>query len=270
MAGAWRTAMDLSIRGDFPGGMDDDLVELSWQKGGIVMNSQTQRRAAASLSEAKNFQKTEANPKYRDPFEGSIREEDERETATWLHYSIEDSLDGDFCPEFYGLPAAEQEGLAKHGAAVAAAEEEDGAVFGDYVFSLPSVPGLKEGEGMRNQAEESSSSKREEAETNGPKGKKRKGVDAGESECLTEEAGDCESVEASRRRRRSASSRRARAAEVHNLAERRRRDRINEKMKALQELIPHCNKSDKASMLDEAIEYLKSLQLQLQFSITGR
>lgn len=92
----------------------------------------------------------------------------------------------------------------------------------------------------------------------------------------------------------------------------RRRDRINEKMKALQELIPRCNKvtffiyiyifylsafsflgfegsysstyviviimilndipsvslskfqSDKASMLDEAIEYLKSLQLQVQ------
>ncbi|KAF2591998.1 hypothetical protein F2Q70_00041949 [Brassica cretica] len=44
----------------------------------------------------------------------------------------------------------------------------------------------------------------------------------------------------------------------------RRRDRINEKMRALQELIPNCNKVDKASMLDEAIEYLKSLQLQVQ------
>lgn len=37
-------------------------------------------------------------------------------------------------------------------------------------------------------------------------------------------------------------------------------------MRALQELIPHCNKTDKASMLDEAIEYLKSLQLQVQVS----
>lgn len=70
-------------------------------------------------------------------------------------------------------------------------------------------------------------------------------------------------------------------------------------MRALQELIPHCNKvvtdtdhchfivhklwkscqsccyvtfreqTDKASMLDEAIEYLKSLQLQLQVSATA-
>ncbi|KAI6684500.1 hypothetical protein NL676_030413 [Syzygium grande] len=63
---------------------------------------------------------------------------------------------------------------------------------------------------------------------------------------------------------RSTSSKRSRAAEVHNLSERRRRDRINEKMRALQELIPNCNKVDKASMLDEAIEYLKTLQLQVQ------
>nr|WIE96145.1 basic helix-loop-helix transcription factor [Loropetalum chinense var. rubrum] len=60
------------------------------------------------------------------------------------------------------------------------------------------------------------------------------------------------------------SSKRSRAAEVHNLSEKRRRSRINEKMKALQNLIPNANKTDKASMLDEAIEYLKQLQLQVQ------
>ncbi|KAK4273358.1 hypothetical protein QN277_021777 [Acacia crassicarpa] len=64
-------------------------------------------------------------------------------------------------------------------------------------------------------------------------------------------------------------SNRSRAAEVHNLFERRRRDRINEKMRALQELIPNCNKVDKASMLDEAIEYLKTLQLQVQIMSMG-
>ncbi|XP_022977206.1 transcription factor SPATULA-like isoform X2 [Cucurbita maxima] len=60
------------------------------------------------------------------------------------------------------------------------------------------------------------------------------------------------------------SSKRSRAAEVHNLSEKRRRSRINEKMKALQNLVPNSNKTDKASMLDDAIEYLKQLQLQLQ------
>ncbi|KFK40384.1 hypothetical protein AALP_AA3G366400 [Arabis alpina] len=64
-------------------------------------------------------------------------------------------------------------------------------------------------------------------------------------------------------------TKRSRAAQVHNLSERKRRDRINERMKALQELIPRCNKSDKASMLDEAIEYMKSLQLQIQMMSMG-
>lgn len=69
--------------------------------------------------------------------------------------------------------------------------------------------------------------------------------------------------------RTKAGSKRSRAAEVHNLSERRRRDRINEKMRALQELIPNCNKVDKASMLDEAIEYLKTLQVQVQMMYMG-
>ncbi|XP_020578722.1 transcription factor SPATULA-like [Phalaenopsis equestris] len=64
--------------------------------------------------------------------------------------------------------------------------------------------------------------------------------------------------------RSGSGSKRSRAAEVHNLSEKRRRSRINEKMRALQNLIPNSNKTDKASMLDEAIEYLKQLQLQVQ------
>lgn len=57
--------------------------------------------------------------------------------------------------------------------------------------------------------------------------------------------------------------------QVHNLSERRRRDKFNKKMRALKELIPNCNKVDNASMLDEAIEYLKTLQLQLQIMSMG-
>ncbi|KAJ0611663.1 putative transcription factor bHLH family [Helianthus annuus] len=40
-------------------------------------------------------------------------------------------------------------------------------------------------------------------------------------------------------------------------------------MKALHKLIPRCNKTDKASMLDEAIEYLKSLQMQVNMMSMG-
>lgn len=99
---------------------------------------------------------------------------------------------------------------------------------------------------------------------------KRKSRDTEDSECHSEDVED-ESVGVKKGAagRGVAGSKRSRAAEVHNLSERRRRDRINEKMCALQELIPNCNKVDKASMLDEAIEYLKTLQLQVQMMSMG-
>ncbi|KAK7392170.1 hypothetical protein VNO78_20600 [Psophocarpus tetragonolobus] len=62
---------------------------------------------------------------------------------------------------------------------------------------------------------------------------------------------------------------RNRNAEVHNLCERKRRDKINKRMRMLKELIPNCIKTDKASMLDDAIAYLKTLKLQLQMMSMG-
>ncbi|CAK7347522.1 unnamed protein product [Dovyalis caffra] len=74
---------------------------------------------------------------------------------------------------------------------------------------------------------------------------KRGGVsvedDLGDFSCDSEKAAEMAEVQANAVRPRS-SSKRSRAAEVHNLSE----------------------KTDKASMLDEAIEYLKQLQLQVQ------
>ncbi|KAJ9171642.1 hypothetical protein P3X46_014980 [Hevea brasiliensis] len=60
-----------------------------------------------------------------------------------------------------------------------------------------------------------------------------------------------------------------RRPEVYNQYEREGRDKIDEKMRALQALIPNCSKMDKASTLDKAIEYLKALQLQLQIMSLG-
>ncbi|KAL6864780.1 hypothetical protein ACP4OV_015931 [Aristida adscensionis] len=89
------------------------------------------------------------------------------------------------------------------------------------------------------------------------------------TECSFSQDEDFDDDAGAARRSAARSTKRTRTAEVHNLSERRRRDRINEKMRALQELIPNCNKIDKASMLEEAIEYLKTLQLQVQMMSMG-
>nr|AKN09602.1 basic helix-loop-helix transcription factor [Salvia miltiorrhiza] len=49
-----------------------------------------------------------------------------------------------------------------------------------------------------------------------------------------------------------------------------RRERIAERMKALQELVPNANRTDKASMLDEIIDYVKFLRLQVKVLSTSR
>lgn len=115
-----------------------------------------------------------------------------------------------------------------------------------------------------------SGSSAERGSSDQPLNLKRKTRDNEESECRSEDVEE-ESVGIKKTcaARGGTGSKRSRAAEVHNLSERRRRDRINEKMRALQELIPNCNKADKASMLDEAIEYLKTLQLQVQIMSMG-
>ncbi|WZZ39006.1 hypothetical protein YC2023_035265 [Brassica napus] len=59
-------------------------------------------------------------------------------------------------------------------------------------------------------------------------------------------------------------ARRGQATDPHSIAERLRRERIAERMKSLQELVPNTNKTDKASMLDEIIEYVRFLQLQVK------
>lgn len=97
----------------------------------------------------------------------------------------------------------------------------------------------------------------------GVPGKRRKDNDFDDFDCESEEGLEGSEGPVKSGPSRS-TSKRSRAAEVHNLSEKRRRSRINEKMKALQNLIPNSNKTDKASMLDEAIEYLKQLQLQVQ------
>ncbi|KAG2706850.1 hypothetical protein I3843_05G109700 [Carya illinoinensis] len=65
----------------------------------------------------------------------------------------------------------------------------------------------------------------------------------------------------SRKRKRN-----GQATNSHSLAERVRREKISERMKFLQDLVPGCSKvTGKAVMLDEIINYVQSLQRQVEF-----
>ncbi|KAJ8449524.1 hypothetical protein Cgig2_005546 [Carnegiea gigantea] len=61
-------------------------------------------------------------------------------------------------------------------------------------------------------------------------------------------------------------ARRGQATDSHSLAERVRREKISERMKMLQALVPGCDKvTGKALVLDEIINYVQSLQTQVEF-----
>ncbi|KAJ6797691.1 transcription factor UNE12-like [Iris pallida] len=59
-------------------------------------------------------------------------------------------------------------------------------------------------------------------------------------------------------------ARRGQATDPHSIAERLRRERIAERIRALQELVPNTNKTDRAAMLDEIVDYVKFLRLQVK------
>ncbi|KAH7306601.1 hypothetical protein KP509_22G021400 [Ceratopteris richardii] len=61
-------------------------------------------------------------------------------------------------------------------------------------------------------------------------------------------------------------ARRGEATDKHSLAERVRREKIRERMKFLESLVPSCIKATgKAMVLDEIINYVQSLQCQVEF-----
>ncbi|TKY52396.1 Transcription factor PIL1 [Spatholobus suberectus] len=97
----------------------------------------------------------------------------------------------------------------------------------------------------------------------------RKHDDIDDSTYLSDNDEEPEDAVKEKPARESTGVKRSRNAETHNLCERKRRDKINKRMRILKELIPNCNKTDKASMLDDAIEYLQTLKLQLQIMSMG-
>ncbi|KAL6894203.1 hypothetical protein ACP4OV_008301 [Aristida adscensionis] len=264
-----------------PSSADSDLLELLWHNGSVVAQPQAHHRAAPAPSD-------------RPSTSGLTGEE----TAAWFPDTLDDALEKDLYTQLWYSSIADA--APHHGDTLPGPSSQppppqarppvgsggaESSWAGDLCSTfcgsnqvvsgtpvggrgedaaLPSAPprgaGTQDGAGTSSSGGSGGGSG---LPSDGGHAHKRKGRCRDDSDSRSEDA-ECEATVETKSSRRYKSKRRTRAAEVHNLSERRRRDRINEKMRALQELIPHCNKTDKASILDETIEYLKSLQMQVQ------
>ncbi|CAN6297559.1 unnamed protein product [Urochloa humidicola] len=257
---------------------DEDLVELLWHNGGVVAQPQAHQRPAPSdrpgSSGLTGGEETAAW------FPDTLDDALEKDLYTQLWYStiadadadphhrgtlpgpgprsppvgsgdVESSWAGDICSIFCGsnqVPGMPASGASGGDDATLQSEAPRGAGAGTGTSSSGGSGSNYGGSGLPSESGHA---------------QKRKGMCRDDSDSRSEDA-EGEATEETKSARRCGTKRRTRAAEVHNQSERRRRDRINEKMRALQELVPHCNKTDKASILDETIEYLKALQMQVQ------
>ncbi|ONM09935.1 Transcription factor PIF4 [Zea mays] len=259
---------------------DDDLVELLWHNGSVVAQPQAHQRPA---------------PTY-DPDRPGTSGLTGEETAAWFPDTLDDALEKDLytqlwystiadaAPQHEGtLPGPTSQPSPSPPVGSSGVESSwAGDICSTFCGSnqVLRTPARIRGKDAALQSElPSNTGAHDGTSSSGGSGsnyggfglpsdsvhvQKRKGRCRDDSDSPSEDAECEEASEETKPSRRYGTKRRTRAAEVHNLSERRRRDRINEKMRALQELIPHCNKTDKASILDETIEYLKSLQMQVQ------
>ncbi|XP_073314148.1 transcription factor PHYTOCHROME INTERACTING FACTOR-LIKE 13-like isoform X2 [Primulina huaijiensis] len=300
-------------------GVDNELVELLWQNGEVVLQSQTHRKSSNDSNKSKKVHKHD-DTKSRFVMTSTNLIQDE-EAISWIHSPIDESFE-ELCSDFLSEipssnPVFEGENFFKF---PSSQQHEFGPIslpppvfeilnsnHQDQILTGSSHCGSNQvasscgicSRTLSDKVDDANHVKKlspvsdecaeietlEQALTSCSRGSgssfwkttnqsneinchKRKSRDAELSDCLSD-ATELESGSRNKSSKKCGTARRSRVAEVHNLSERRRRDRINEKMRVLQELIPHSHKSDKASMLDEVIEYMKSLQSQIQFMWMG-
>ncbi|PUZ72738.1 hypothetical protein GQ55_2G418700 [Panicum hallii var. hallii] len=89
-------------------------------------------------------------------------------------------------------------------------------------------------------------------------------VDAQSSSSCTSEEGNLEGNMNSSSKKTGTRASRGAATDPQSLYARKRRERINERLRILQNLVPNGTKVDISTMLEEAAQYVKFLQLQIK------
>ncbi|XP_065002485.1 transcription factor bHLH48-like [Musa acuminata AAA Group] len=108
--------------------------------------------------------------------------------------------------------------------------------------------------------------KRKECEKSKAKGPAKKSKSAEETTAAAAKETAAENTDGEKLPYVHVRARRGQATDSHSLAERARREKINARMKLLQELVPGCSKiTGTALVLDEIINHVQSLQRQVEF-----
>jgi len=77
--------------------LDQELVELLWQNGQVVIHSQANRRLLGNSSSMRQVQKTaQSTLRASEPYENS-NNLDQEEPASWIQYPLDDPLEQEFC-----------------------------------------------------------------------------------------------------------------------------------------------------------------------------
>ncbi|XP_052160914.1 transcription factor PHYTOCHROME INTERACTING FACTOR-LIKE 13-like [Oryza glaberrima] len=252
---------------------DGELVELLWQDGGVVAHAQTRHRSPGLLARSGVTGEEEtASAWFADGGGGddALGVGMGRDIYSQLWHSFA-NVDGHAAGAL-ALATPTPRAAARSDDVSSRLDEAGLSICGSNAVAAPALPADDDDDAApREEEEEEVEEGTGAARAAGASSSGGSGSGSGSGSYPLFKRGREELVDSlsevadeNRPSKRPAAKRRTRAAEVHNLSERRRRDRINEKLRALQELVPHCNKTDKASILDEAIEYLKSLQMQVQ------
>uniref|UniRef100_A0A0D9X100 BHLH domain-containing protein n=1 Tax=Leersia perrieri TaxID=77586 RepID=A0A0D9X100_9ORYZ len=89
-------------------------------------------------------------------------------------------------------------------------------------------------------------------------------IDTQSSSSCTSEEGNMEGNAKSSLKKTGTRANRGAATDPQSLYARKRRERINERLRILQNLVPNGTKVDISTMLEEAVQYVKFLQLQIK------